>query len=117
MTTQDDTYNGWTNKPTWLVKLWIDNDQGEQEYWLQQARDFESGLFGTDRPAAYALADTLKEYFEEQADTFMRNESTLRQQRLISDAGFFADLMSWAVAMVNWDEVAKALIEDAAEVV
>jgi len=26
MTTKE--YNGWTNYETWLVKLWIDNDEG-----------------------------------------------------------------------------------------
>ena len=33
--TENQTCNGWENKPTWLVKLWIDNDQGNQEYWRE----------------------------------------------------------------------------------
>lgn len=27
MTTQDRTYNGWSTYETWLVNLWITNDQ------------------------------------------------------------------------------------------
>lgn len=30
-------YNGWTNYETWLVKLWMDNEQGTQSYFQEQA--------------------------------------------------------------------------------
>jgi hypothetical protein len=98
MTEQD--YNGWTNKPTWLVRLWIDNDQGEQEYWLERGRAMAD--------ADYALADHLRETFEQAADD--------QCDGIISKASLFSDLMSWALAMVNWGEVAHSLIEDASEI-
>jgi len=34
----DGKYNGWANYETWLAKLWIDNDQGSQEYWAETTR-------------------------------------------------------------------------------
>jgi len=36
---KDDTYNGWANYETWLWKLWLDNDQSNQEYWAERVRD------------------------------------------------------------------------------
>jgi hypothetical protein len=35
----EKTYNGWTNYETWLVKLWIDNDEGSYHYWTERARE------------------------------------------------------------------------------
>ena len=32
-------YNGWYNYETWLVNLWMDNDQGSQEMWREHARE------------------------------------------------------------------------------
>ncbi len=105
----DETYNGWTNKATWLVKLWIDNEQYEQERWLLSAQDCranatQSDYWTEEQAATYALSAQLQEQFEEDGG------------ELTGVNGFWADLMGWALALVNWDEVAKALIEDAAEI-
>jgi hypothetical protein len=99
--TRDETYNGWTNKATWLVKLWIDNDQGEQESWHAVAR------VAVNNGGPYALSELLKDHYENSAEDLL----PIDQQ-----ASFWADLLNWALASVDWAAIARALIEDAAEV-
>ena len=35
---RSEEYNGWTNRETWCAALWINNDQGMQEYAAELAR-------------------------------------------------------------------------------
>jgi hypothetical protein len=91
---RDTDYNGWANKATWLVKLWIDNNQYGQEYWLERA-----GAYGDN---AYEFGQELQDSFEETAPT--------------EPNGFYTDLMNWALASVDWAAIARAFIEDAAEI-
>lgn len=84
-------YQGWTNYETRLVKLWIDNDQWSQEYWLAYAEGM----------TAYDLAAAMKDSFEEAQPEM---------------SGFWADLMSSALQEVNWTEIAEAFIAEAAEI-
>ena len=93
MTTK--SYNGWTNYETWNVKLWIDNDQGSQEYWAEQATNH---LERDEDCAVDVLAATLKE------------EHT---QALPDVTGFAADLLNAAMSEVNWREIARELVETA----
>jgi hypothetical protein len=102
-TKTDTTYNGWTNYETWLVKLWMDNDQGSYEYWREAARDAwqhpVKNQFIDSRKdrARIALAERLKDDHEE----------------AVSDLkGFAADLMNAALSSVDWDEIASALLDD-----
>lgn len=34
-----ETYNGWTNYETWVVNLWLGNDEGSDRYWREQAQE------------------------------------------------------------------------------
>lgn len=98
-----DKYNGWTNYETWLVKLWIDNGQGEHEYWQEQAQEvFEaaspSEIFTKSQQARYALAKMLRIETENNTPTV---------------EGLYADLITAALCEVEWREIANALLEDA----
>lgn len=96
-------YNGWFNYETWVVNLWMDNEQGSQEFWREQAdyalrhaaRSYESQT--QEQAATCQLADTLK----------AQHEETLPEL-----TGFAADLLSAAMSEVNWYEIAEHLITE-----
>ncbi|MDR5812031.1 hypothetical protein QCE62_00315 [Caballeronia sp. LZ033] len=93
----DARYNGWTNYATWVVALWLDNEQGTQEHWAEQARAaVEAEDFDMDA-ARRTLAGQLKDEHEE---------------AMPQTTGVFADLMGYALGSVDWDEVADHYMSD-----
>jgi len=98
----EEKCNGWTNRETWLIALWIDNDQGSQEYWLKEAGDAMDDTNAEQSHAIRILADRLKD------------EHTLDAEH-VEITGVYADLMNYALAGVNWYEIAEHLIESAKE--
>ena len=105
MTTKN--YNGWTNYETWVVSLWMDNDEGAQSYWrdeaisaLAEASRTESETLTAKEEAAQTLADRIKEQHEEAKPEV---------------SGVFADLINAALSEVNWREIAEKLVDDAAD--
>jgi hypothetical protein len=105
--TADRTYNGWTNYETWLAKLWIDNEQGDQDRWWSAAMEIrgecEDGEAG-DRECKCRLAKEMEESFQDAA------------LDLVGVTGFWTDLMRGALESVNWREVAEHIMEDADQV-
>jgi hypothetical protein len=79
------TYNGWSNRETWLASLWLNND-GDAYYAVLQEALREAG-------DAFDQADWLERYMREQ----MEDE--------IEDACLMNDLLSTAFTRINWVEV------------
>ncbi len=96
-------YNGWTNYETWLVSLWMNNDEGSYRYWQETAeklwddKDRDSDAF------CIAMADRLKDEHE-----------TLASEKT-GDSGWIADLVNAALSEVNWYEIAEHYVADLPE--
>ena len=109
---QATEYNGWPNYETWAVKLWIDNDQGNQEYWIEQAQRARReapkedlvlcGVTTAEKAARGNLGRQLKDELEEEAPDL--------------GASMYADLLGAALGSVDWWRIAEALLEDLDEV-
>ena len=75
------SYNGWTNRATWLVNLWLGDTMAEMV--AMHKRAFS--------------ADELENFVLEVLD----------QDGATVEGGLAADLMSFALGNVNWHELAE----------
>jgi hypothetical protein len=78
---QNDSYQGWTNRETWLVNLWLTNE----EHTYQSTRGMN--------------AESLESYVE----TILEDDSNHMH------AGFITDLIGAALIRVNWNEIADSI--------
>lgn len=81
-----ERYNGWANRQTWTVNLWLNNEPGTYEYLDELTHG------GRQRLSKYEAADVLKDFVTES---------------LAPDLGatMFSDLLTHALALVDWDEI------------
>lgn len=87
-------YNGWTNYETWCVALWMDSEEGTQEYFREMAEGYGAQ---SEEGSVSRFADALKDHHEE----------------LLPDLqGFVADLLNAAMSEVNWYEIAGNLMTE-----
>lgn len=109
--TNPNEYNGWTNYETWLVALWMDNDQGSHDAWLDRARE----TIATD---AGKLCTTL--YGDDKSDILREGVHVRVLADVLKDAhddampelgaSVWADMLRGAFEDVNWHEIATGLI-------
>jgi hypothetical protein len=104
-TSTTPTYEGWANYQTWAVALWQDNEPYTYSAVRQYARDAydhasETRTATRAQSAAWALAEQLQDEHD--------GASPLADE----PASVFSDLLSSALGLVDWHEIAHHLIAE-----
>jgi hypothetical protein len=100
-------YNGWTNRETWAVALWIDNDYSLQETATEYARTEIEGHDKDEEINPYYLGESLKTYIEEDLLTFENVSQNQTLWMMLTDIG--------SLYRVNWREIADHYLTQAKE--
>ena len=87
----DSTYNGWTNYETWLVNLWIQND--EELYNILREEVVEADTL-------FDAKELLLAWIDNEYDMFIEATGA-------THGGLLPDLLRGAMQAVNWYEIAK----------
>lgn len=105
----DETYNGWTNYPTWVTQLWLENDQSTYNAVyaevcdaMVEVEEVAARTYGADTPpdgfGRSIIGDRIRAFVSELGPD-------------MGEHGLWADLAGYALDCVNWLELADAWIE------
>ena len=102
------TYQGWRNYPTWSVALWFANDEplyrsalGATREAIADATTADDDL-GTESIDTDAATDAVATWLEAQVDELSEGRAS----------GMLGDLLTWALAYVDWREIASSWVDD-----
>jgi hypothetical protein len=107
MTMNTKTYNGYKNYETWLVALWIDNDEGSSDMWRECAENMLQESTLVDDLTTHAV--TKDEMWKAKKDLASSLESSFDENQPKLE-GFWADLLNSALCEVDWFDVAENLL-------
>ena len=75
---KDETYNGWTNRETWVWNLLVSNDEYLQEHFVEvlvaQRKELEKQSVVDLRATKYRVGDWLQNAFDELIYDFQDND-------------------------------------------
>ena len=85
----ENNYNGFTNKATYLLSQWVNNQEYSYNLWTTRAKSL----------SVNDLTEDLKEYFEDEIYP-------------LAGTTPYTDLLDLALDLVNWREIAIKLKEN-----
>ena len=105
-----EEYNGWRNRQTWLVNLWLNNEPSSQQALYDIANDAEELVDGSPAPI-YMRADTLMGYI---MDRFYMLESMPKE---IDDPfnGLFLDLINDGIWSADLEAIVSGAVDNYVE--
>lgn len=112
----DDTYEGWKNRETWALQLWLTNDQGLYEMTRERVQEaVETYRKGYEPGDGLQLNDVLpvlageavKDFVDELTDP---DESLMTVENIVK---LLADVGS--LYRVDWDAIGAAWLADVTE--
>ncbi len=101
----DKKYNGWSNYETWVVNLWIDNEESSQSHW----RDMAAEAYANALPGSY---DWETRYEQAVHVLSLWLKSAHEENNPTQGSDVYADLLNSAMCEVNWYEIAEHMIDD-----
>ncbi len=98
-------YNGFVNYETWCVSLWLDNEEGTQNYWREVAAEcVEEGKDGSEfltakEKARHLLARRLE------SEVYKDNDD-------LPSGTMIADMLGAAFEEVRWFDIAEHILAE-----
>ena len=108
-----EEYNGWKNRQTWLVNLWLNNEPSSQQALYNLANDTEELADGSPVPV-HMRADTLMEYIMDRfhnIDEFVTEKLPDSWKWDSNLKGMFLDLLNDAIWMADLESIIEGAVE------
>ncbi len=96
-----DKYNGWANYETWVVNLWLTNDECMEEACREYANEALDDDGNHIDVAITATADWLDDMYTDWLDD-------------LGPSGVMLDLLRHALDRVDWHEIAEVFVNEVA---
>ena len=104
-----EKYNGYSSYETWLVAVWIDNDQGSIDFWVDVAKHHyniaeDTKHFTKREEAIISFSGDMAEWYGDNVPEYSDDIG-----------GLWSDMLHAALGSVDWYELAAKYMEQALE--